>query len=271
MDQDGRQDSGLDVDISTSSVEENEKQVELAKEKEHKENGFIPQNVSEEYNRKRHGSTGSWMWNFREQAGERRPSNKSIQSWQKISRLRDSIAQDLETVEHMSTHMRESIAYELTHRKRDSRVYDDVKTRQDLAGAIADSYDLTDDSDTYSYVSNYLGYSSDGNGGMRSNHSYRNSNLSRLQCSSCESVTTLENDSFYPNQPVRKHKRKHKWSKRIGHRDTWKREPRQKVYTIQDAQQPQVLNSAVAVTRTLNVHSDPSINKSMNTTLDTFV
>ncbi|XP_013407592.1 gamma-aminobutyric acid type B receptor subunit 2 [Lingula anatina] len=247
MDPEGRQDSGLDIDLSTSSLEnENEKPGDC-KGKEAKESEYASR-VNSLYHQSRPTPA---VWNMKYSGrGSRRSSVKSVESYANITRLRDSIALDLNVVQNLSSTLRESISNDLSPRRQcTTHYYDNVRTRQDLASAIAGSYDLADDSDTYSYVSNHLGYSSDGSavGYPRRTNGY----IPRLEKSaSMESVSTLDNDKYYPSVPSQSSRStKKKRKKRFGH---WKREPRPKVYTVQDAQEPNVVQSNVAVTRNLN-------------------
>ena len=74
---------------------------------------------------------------------------------------------------------------------RGTMAYESIRSRQDIAGSVAKSYDLEDNEDTFSYVSSYLQPSF-----PKKNLEYtlRNSTL----CMSAESVSAIDNDKLYP-------------------------------------------------------------------------
>lgn len=108
---------------------------------------------------------------------------------QKLDCLRDEIDADLAHAHMLSTSLRTSISNDLQKSTTDnSWFYESMKSRQDVVGSVARSYDLEDNSDTYSYVSSYIPCKI-----PTRNHKTSVTNIS------CDSLsTTLANDKLYP-------------------------------------------------------------------------
>ena len=161
-----------------------------------------------------------------------------------VDRWRDDITNDLNTAGCLSDDLKDSIHNDLhSCRSSVSGAYELIRSRQDLAGSIAQSYDLEDNCDTYSYISNCLSNANSGATSARSNmrrHSF---------CSSCDSHNSvLANDSMYPGQ-LRDKRRNRK-----ARRESWKHDSRQKIYSVQQPLEPRhTTYSGVAFTRNLEL------------------
>ncbi|XP_060073564.1 gamma-aminobutyric acid type B receptor subunit 2-like [Ylistrum balloti] len=122
---------------------------------------------------------------------------KQLQSFptQELDCLRDEIDADLTHAHMLSTSLRASISNELQKMTTNNTwYYDSMKSRQDVVGSVARSYDLEDNSDTYSYVSSYVPCKI-----PRRKLDY-NSIPSPSLDYSCDSLsTTLANDKLYPD------------------------------------------------------------------------
>lgn len=191
---------------------------------------------------------------------KRRASLRSLGSCasERFTELRDAIAVDLEHAKYISANLRSAICSDLAEASFGckSATYQYVQSRQDLSGAIAGSYDLDDNCDTYSYVSSHLPRrpasvaSSCEASSVGSRHS---------RCSSCDSISALSNDKMYPGScpgtTPRTHRRTSPWrqsrSRRVGRRHSWKRRPIEKVYSIQEPRDPHTNQVGVAFRRDL--------------------
>ena len=177
------------------------------------------------------------------------------------SRLRDSlgdIAQELRKVDHISSSLCNSFHEDLARAgARSFLVYEQVRARQELTGSIVDSYDLDDQSDTYSYVSNHLmtvrsqvpAQFANNNGGY---HTDAESSLGTPhRSSSSESLSTLGNDRYYPSVVHGKFGKRTRRAKKLGRRNSWKREARPKIYTVFAPKHVETTNTARAGVRML--------------------
>ncbi|XP_033757798.1 probable G-protein coupled receptor 156 [Pecten maximus] len=121
---------------------------------------------------------------------------KQLQSFptQELDCLREEIDADLTHAHMLSTSLRASISNELQKMTTNNTwFYDSMKSRQDVVGSVARSYDLEDNSDTYSYVSSYVPCKI-----PRRKLDYNSIQSPSLNYS-CDSLsTTLANDKLYP-------------------------------------------------------------------------
>jgi len=90
-----------------------------------------------------------------------RSNSESIRRYpaQEMLNLKEEIDADLTLAHELSTSLRNSIENDLQRSINDNTcnwVFDSMKSRQDVAGSVARCYDLEDNSDTYTYVSNYF-------------------------------------------------------------------------------------------------------------------
>ena len=149
----------------------------------------------------------------------------SVSTEFKLAQLRESIANELNQAHSLSSTLRDSISKDLNiSHKENSWVQDAIPVKKtDIAGSIAQSYDLSDDSDTYSYVSSYV---------PSCTPPYTlNTAAHQNFYASSDSLTTLGNDKLYPaSHNNSKHKRK-----KNKHYNSHKRELKKKVYIIQDS------------------------------------
>ena len=123
----------------------------------------------------------------------KRPSSlysiASLTSLSKLSKLKAAV-DDASTPNTLSSCLQASCSADLDRGgKHRSWMYDSLHSRKELAGAIAKSYNLEDNCDTYSYVSSYLPSSSS---------LFHGQDPFRYRCSSEDSLTTLANDRLYP-------------------------------------------------------------------------
>lgn len=163
---------------------------------------------------------------------KRKNSTKSVQSSLhsvttefKLAQLRESITNELNQAHSLSFTLRDSISKDLNiSHKENTWVQDAIPVkRTDIAGSIAQSYDLSDDSDTYSYVSSYVP-------SWTSPYSLSTPAHQNVYASS-DSLTTLGNDKLYP---ALHNNSKHKHRIKKHHHNSHKRELRKKVYIIND-------------------------------------
>ncbi|ESO88443.1 hypothetical protein LOTGIDRAFT_165568 [Lottia gigantea] len=178
LDQEARLDSGLDSDGNTTSLEDSPKRGTPS---------TPPQNT-----------TVSLPETPRQPSLKSFSSSSSVVEYHKLCRLRDSIAEDLTLARDLSSDIRISITKDIHAAEKITRKgsfrYESVKSRQELAGSITKSYNLTNSCDTYDYVSSCVTSSSN----------LHHPPLKALQYSSSESIDTLPNDKLYPDNHRRK-------------------------------------------------------------------
>ncbi|XP_050415629.1 probable G-protein coupled receptor 156 [Patella vulgata] len=224
LDQEARQDSGLDIDLSSSSGQDDSDAntsgvsgEQLTPEKTPPPPS-LPVVTLLDTDVQRQHSLKSYN------------SSASVVGYNKLCRLRDSIAEDLNQAKHLSTNIRTSISRDMDKVDKVSRHrsfrYDSLKSRQELAGSIAQSYNLADSGETYSYVSSCVTSSSN------------LQQVRNVQYSSSESIDTLPNDKLYPER--RKKPRRHM---RRG-------DLNKTVYTI--SANPRIVQSAVTLSKSLD-------------------
>lgn len=261
LDSNFRQDSGLDVDLSSLSTQDGENMNDMTQQLNTKDGepqyqqvarqsvpppyqpmANTPDSPGRSPGRPTAISSGSPARPNARPLG-RRTSVKSCQSevsashWHKISRLRDSIAGDIHHAHVVSKNIRTVITNDMNRRAS----WASERSRQDVAGSIAQSYDL-ENFDEFSYVNNFLA-SPLSFAATEPNFDFKK------HYSSGESINTLDNDRFYPNTME---KRKHRLRKKAK-RSHWKRDPVKKVYTIQDTKEPTIVQACVARNRSLSV------------------
>ncbi|XP_036358945.1 probable G-protein coupled receptor 156 isoform X2 [Octopus sinensis] len=150
----------------------------------------------------------------------------------KLSYLRDSIANDLTQAHDLSSTLKDSISKDLNiSHTENSWVQDSIPfQKNDIAGSITQSYDLSDDSDTYSYVSSYIPTWTPTLTFNQQKH------YVKKDCAtSPENIITLANDKLYPavNSKIPRHRTKRKKQCK-----TSKKDKQKTVYTIQASQSP---------------------------------
>ncbi|OWF36093.1 probable G-protein coupled receptor 156 [Mizuhopecten yessoensis] len=125
---------------------------------------------------------------------------KYLQSFptQELDCLREEIDADLTHAHMLSTSLRASISNDIQKTTTNNMwFYDSLKSRQDVVGSVARSYDLEDNSDTYSYVSSYVPCKI-----PRKKLDYNSIPSPSLNYSGDSLSTTLANDRMYPGQDV---------------------------------------------------------------------
>lgn len=144
----------------------------------------------------RTNSDSSSARRFRRKALEaklrRTNSTSSIGSCTNMNEIRESIATDLAQAHILSTSIRKSISRDLSwNKKRNSIYYESLRSKQDIAGSLAQCYDLQDSSDTLSYVSSYLS----SNGHRRKlDFDYKDSDSIHISYD----TLSIGNDKLYP-------------------------------------------------------------------------
>ncbi|XP_041373914.1 uncharacterized protein LOC121386929 [Gigantopelta aegis] len=179
VNQEGKQDSGLDLSSSIS----------------HEDGCEITVLHKDHYNIESYESYMDMNGTITQSCQKaKRPSSlysmASVASLSKLAKIRDAVVDDISQANVLGSNLRNSLSKDMDKAgKRRSWMYDSVRSRQELAGAIAKSYNLEDNCDTYSYVSSYLPSSSS---------LFHNKDPYHRHCSSDESLTTLANDRLYP-------------------------------------------------------------------------
>ncbi|KAK3107075.1 hypothetical protein FSP39_006399 [Pinctada imbricata] len=204
-DQEGKLDSGLDVDMSTSSS--------------HDDTTQDPQQTIATTNNSDPNSSEELLQTPRSQRRTYRSNSdtESVQSYRKRRRKftkkmtstpnlfqssgveskkdinEDDIAtkQQEQNVYENEMNITNSLSRKGNPFPRGTTMYESIRSRQDIAGSVAKSYDLEDNDDTFSYVSSYLNPTF-----PKKNLDYtlRNSTL----CISAECVSAIDNDKLYP-------------------------------------------------------------------------
>lgn len=148
----------------------------------------------------------------------------------KLSYLRDSIANDLTQAHDLSSTLKDSISKDLNiSHTENTWVQDSIPfQKNDIAESITQSYDLSDDSDTYSYVSSYIPTWTPSLAINQQKHYVK-----RDYVTSPENIITLANDKLYPavNSKIPRHRKKRKRQCKAIKKDKQKT-----VYTIQASQ-----------------------------------
>ncbi|XP_071094942.1 gamma-aminobutyric acid type B receptor subunit 2-like [Haliotis cracherodii] len=220
-----KQDSGLDIDLSSSSGQDEDSTMAP-----HDED--ISSIHGDSYYPMHHHPSPDILYRSNARVSSGHSSAGSVASLSKLYKLKNSLVEDISQANTISANLRNSLSKDLDQiGKRRSWIYDSVRSRQELAGSIAKSYNLDDNGDTYSYVSSYLPSSC-------SVFNLDPSSRKQRHYGSAESLATLANDRLYPS--VTEQRREARRKLRHGHSN------RDKVYTIQNAPLPECVQNVVS-------------------------
>ncbi|XP_046552845.1 gamma-aminobutyric acid type B receptor subunit 2-like [Haliotis rubra] len=223
-----KQDSGLDIDLSSSGQEEDSTMTPHDEDISsiHGDSYYpIHHHPSPDIHYRSHISSGH-------------SSAGSVASLSKLYQLKNSLVEDISQANTISANLRDSLSKDLDQLgKRRSWIYDSVRSRHELAGSIAKSYNLDDNGDTYSYVSSYLPSSCSVfnlDPACRKHRHY----------GSAESLATLANDRLYPSVTEQRREARRKLRHGSSHKD--------KVYTIQNTPRPEYVQNVVSCNKQSN-------------------
>ncbi|KAL5011850.1 hypothetical protein ScPMuIL_010401 [Solemya velum] len=208
-----KQDSGVDSDVSSYCIQ-------CETERDNKDSGmdgnsdvFLNKSITRKESTHSRTSTGTTTKrkNSTNSQGSKR-SSKRRSSWKsdlasnssKLSLLRESLAEDLAHAHILTSSIKTSLVEDadITFHQM-TLVIDTMREQEDLARRIAESYEIINDPDTYSYVSGLVSLRGAGSP-TRSLQSPSSTNYSTSPgvVSSSASVCGLDNDKLYPVEPM---------------------------------------------------------------------